>query len=366
MTKRKLNPKALYPGNMMKRIRTIGGVPGEVIFTGEQKLAEVEIQYIEYNNDHIIEESVTGESIQNFHEPDDNVMQWYDIRGLHNTALIQEIGEIFSIHQLVLEDVADTYQRPKYEEYEDGIFITFKKMKLNETTNDIEQQQVSIYFGQGFLISFQEEPSDIFHNVKERLRKSSGRIRKRGADYLAYTLIDAIADSYFTILDKVELFIENKEYQINKNPKENLKTEIHDMKMELLQMRKSVAPLREAIGRFVRSDSSLLDENSLPFLQDLYDHTIQINDIVESSRDSLIGLQDLYMSEVSFRMNQIMKVLTVVTTVFIPLSFLTGLYGMNFKNMPELHYQNGYFILLVLMAVIVVGLLFYFKHKKWL
>ena len=351
---------------MIKRMRTIGAVPGEVVFTGEQKLAEVEIQYIEYNEEEIFEESVTGESIQNYHEPDESLMQWYDIRGLHNTEFIQEIGEIFSIHQLVLEDVADTYQRPKYEEYDNGIFITFKKMKLNESSFDIEQQQISIYFGNGFLISFQEESSDIFHNVKERLRKASGRIRKRGADYLAYTLIDAIADSYFSILDQVELFVEDTEYQINKNPKENLKTEIHDMKMELLQMRKNVAPLREAIGKFVRSDSHLLAESTLPFLQDLYDHTIQVNDIVESSRDSLIGLQDLYMSEVSFRMNQVMKVLTVVTTVFIPLSFLTGLYGMNFDNIPELHFENGYFILLIIMAVITVGLLLFFKQKKWL
>lgn len=358
--------RGLNPKNVIQRIRTIGGVPGEVVFTGEQKLDTVEIHYMEYNTEEVFEELVTGESIENYHEPDDTLMQWYDIRGLHNTELIQEIGKIFSIHSLALEDVADTFQRPKYDEFDNGVFFTFKKIKWKENSLDLDMQHLSIFFGDGFLVSFQEDAKDNFANVKARIHNATGRIRKRGADYLAYALIDTITDNYFTILDGVEQFIEETEYSINRNPKDDIKSNIHDLKMEMLQMRKSVTPLRDAIGKFSRSDSPLIQEENLPFIQDLYDHTIQLTDLVESSRDSLTGLQDFYMSEVSFRMNQIMKVLTVVTTVFIPLSFLTGLYGMNFENMPELHSRNGYYILLGVMVAIVLGLLYYFKRKDWL
>lgn len=354
------------PKQVFQRIRTIAGVPGEVVFTGEKKLDEVLINYVEYNEDELFEESVSGESILTYHEPDDSLMQWYEIRGLHNTELIREIGSIFNVHPLVLEDVADTNQRPKFEEFESGNFITFRTVKYDSKNIDIDGQQVSIFFGKGFLVSFQEDEENLFEEIRNRIRNKSGRIRKRDSDYLAYTLIDAVVDRYFTILDEVDTFIENTEFEINKSPRPEIKGKIHDMRMDMLSVRKSILPLREAIGKFVKSESAFLDKKTIPFLQDVHDHVISVYEVVESQRDNLVSLQDLYMSEVSFKMNQVMQLLTVVTTIFIPLSFLTGLYGMNFVNIPELQNPNGYHILLIVMFVIAVILLILFKRKHWL
>ena len=230
----------------------------------------------------------------------------------------------------------------------------------------LKTEQLSIYIGQNFLLSFQEDNDDLFVPIRKRLEKGSGRIRQRGSDYLGYALIDSVVDNYFVVLDKVEMAMEDIEEAILKNNDSGIKGRIHQLKLQTLLLRKSIAPLRDAVSRFSKTDNSLMTEDTLVFARDLHDHINQIIDMVETSRDIVNGLNDLYISELSFKMNNVMKILTIITTIFVPLSFLAGLYGMNFDNMPELHWQYGYFILLGVMFFILIGLLVFFHRKRWL
>lgn len=350
---------------MAKQRKKAGLPPGSITFTGDQKVNKIFIHYLMYNNELLKEKSLLSHDKITFRQSADEGVEWYDIRGLHNTDLIAAIGKKFDIHSLILEDIADVNQRPKYEEYEKGNFISIKALSFNKEKVKVKTAQISIYFNQGLLISFQEEETDVFASVRQRLQLDRGRIRQRGADYLAYALIDNLVDHYYQIINDIEEAIELLEDQLLSQPGNNLKGQIHHLKKELLIIRKSISPLREAINQFVKSDSPFIEERTAIFVRDIYDHTIQVMDMIETYRDMLNGLQDLYLSEISFKMNQVMQVLAVVTTIFVPISFLAGLYGMNFKNIPELQTKNGYFILLAVMLVIVLSLLYYFKRKKW-
>lgn len=284
---------------------------------------------------------------------------------MHDSNLIQLLGKTFELHPLILEDVVDIHQRPKFEEYENGIFIVIRALSFDRQAVKIKTEQIAIYFRKGLLLSFQETESDLFAAVRNRVHSGKGRIRRKGADYLSYALLDNIVDHYYIVLDEVENVVEGLEEELLTNPGHSIKEKIHSLRKELLVVRKSIAPLREAISRFSKSENDLIEESSVVFIRDLYDHTVQIMDMVETYRDMLNGLQDLYISEISFKMNQVMQVLTIITTIFVPLSFLCGLYGMNFDNMPELHFKYGYFILLGVMLLIALGSLIFFKRKKW-
>lgn len=343
--------------------RKTGLPPGTLVFTGERLVDESNVTLLQYSEGdmlvkHLKDEKPTPVNGYN--------VTWYDVRGVHDIALIEKIGKKFSIHPLALEDIVDTQQRPKFEEYPDGLFITLRALQFDLENLELKTEQVSIYIGQNFLLSFQEDDDDLFVLVRKRLENSSGRIRQRGSDYLAYALIDSIVDNYFVVLDKVEMAMEDIEEAILKDSNSEIKGQIHQLKLQTLMLRKSVSPLREAIGRFSKCDNHLMSSDTLVFTRDLYDHLIQIMDMIETFRDVVTGLNDLYISELSFKMNNVMKVLTVITTIFVPLSFLAGLYGMNFDNMPELHWPNGYFILLGVMFAIMVGLMVLFYRKKWL
>lgn len=348
-----------------KRQRKKPGLPpGSLVFTGKQNLENAFVSYIEYSPNSLKENNLLQATDIKF-SPSKEQVTWYDVRGLHDTSLIELLGLAFNIHTLVLEDVVDIHQRPKFDEYETGISIIIKALDFNTDTLKITTEQVAIYFNQDFLISFQETESDLFEAIRHRLKNTQGKIRNRRADFLAYALLDNIIDHYYIVLDKIEEVIENLEDEILSNPDNTIKAKIHHLKKELLVVRKSINPLRETIARFSKSDNPLIQERSTIFIRDMYDHTIQVMDMVESYRDMLNGLQDLYLSEISFKMNQVMQVLTVITTIFVPLSFLAGLYGMNFEYIPELHYKYGYFTLLGVMFIIFLGSLFYFKKKKW-
>ena len=348
-----------------RRIKQSGLPPGSVIFTGHKKIDKVLIEYLQYDSASLSEKSLDNQENIIFYQSPDEQVDWYDIRGLHDTTLLESIGETFSIHPLVLEDIADINQRPKFEDYETGIFIIIRALEFDEKEFKIKTEQLALFFRKGLLFSFQERETDIFAPIRHRIKAKYGKIRSRGADYLAYALLDAVTDNYFHVLDKVEEVIEDIEDGLLNKPDNNLKSRIHNLKKELLIIRKSISPLREAISRFSKSENENIDESTLLYVRDLYDHTIQVMDMVENYRDVINGLQDLYISEISFKMNQVMQVLTVVTTIFVPLSFLTGLYGMNFEYIPELHYQNGYFVLWGSMLLIALGLLYYFKRKNW-
>lgn len=352
---------------MTRNRKKPGLAPGSVVFTGDKKVDNIQVHYLKYN-ELIIEDQVfdTHETIA-FKQPTNDVIDWYDVRGMHDTRLIEHIGESFNIHPLVLEAIADVNQRPKFEEYENGNFITFKALHFDKEKTKLISEHITLYFKKGLLITFQERDTDLFSDVRHRINSGKIKIRKSGTDYLAFALIDVVVDNYFIVLDGIEDAIETLESNLMDGKQEiESKTKIHELKKELVKVRKSIAPLREAISRFSKSESELIQNDTYAFLRDVYDHTIQIMDMVESYRDMLIGLQDLFITEVSFKMNKIMQLLTIVSTIFIPLTFLAGLYGMNFNNIPELHWKYGYFILLGFMLIIVIALIIFFKRKKWL
>lgn len=349
-----------------KRIDSKGLAPGSIIFTGDRKMEYTDVHFVRFDTSNLEIKDFGEEGEIEFLSPVEMKVTWYDIRGIHDTQMIERLGNQYEIHPLVLEDIADTQQRPKFDEYENGVFISAKALKFDAENGQILTEQVSIFIGKNFLFSFQEDDDDLFVGVRERINSGRGKIRTRDADYLGYALLDNIVDNYFSVLDKVEEEIEKLEDEIMKNPQGASKAKIHNLKREMLTLRKAIQPLREAISRFAKSESSFVSDSTEVFLRDLYDHTNQVMDMVETYRDVLTGLQDLYLSEISFKMNQVMQVLTVISTIFIPLSFLTGMYGMNFDHIPELKAQNGYFILLGVMATITMGLLIYFRKNKWI
>jgi len=350
---------------MSKRRQRTGLPPGSIIFTGKRKVDKISIYYVEYNESKHTEQVLDNQTITKFCEPNPALVQWYDVRGLHDVELIKEIGKIFQVHSLSLEDIVDTLQRPKFEELDQALFFVVRALSYKKESSTVQTEQICVYIGAGYLLTFQEDETDIFLKIRERLRNQNGRIRRQTADYLAYCLLDLMVDNYFLVLEEIQLDIEELEIAILQAPDSLHKNTLHKLRQELIKIRKFVAPLREAINQFIKSDHPLITETTQLYGRDLYSHTIQIMDSVDTYRDMLNSLQDLYLSEISFKMNQVVQVLTIITTIFVPLSFLTGLYGMNFENMPELHYRYGYFILLSVMLFISIGLISYFKKQKW-
>jgi magnesium transporter len=350
----------------MTKISTKTGLPpGTLVHIGEKRTGKVKVTAIRYN-----EEFYEEREIEEFREcpvRDDSTVTWLNIDGIHQLELVEKVGGCFGLHPLTLEDIVNTGQFPKLEDYEDYLFIVLKMIYYDEKEDEIEVEQVSLCLGSNVVVSFQEETGrDVFDPLRERLRRGKGRTRKMGADYLAYSLIDAVVDSYFAILEKLGESIEALEEEVVTNPGEETIRELHRFKREMIFLRKSVWPLREVIGRMQRGESRFINESIHIFLRDVYDHTIRIVETIETYRDILSGMLDIYLSSVSNRTNSVMKVLTIIATIFMPLTFLAGLYGMNFKYMPELDLHWGYPALLVVMAAIVISMLVYFRIKKWL
>ncbi|MGA1865613.1 MAG: magnesium/cobalt transporter CorA [bacterium] len=342
-----------------------GLAPGSLIHISEKKVEKAKITVIDYDENNLFEkEAKSAEECIPFKETPS--VTWINVDGLHDIELILKIGENFDLHPLVLEDIVNTNQRPKYEDYGNYVYVVLKMLYFNGDADEIKAEQVSIIIGANFIISFQEEEGDVFNPVRERIRNSKGRIRKMGADYLAYALMDAIIDNYFIILEKLGEMIEDMEEELVQEPSPGTLQIIHRLKTETIFLRKSVWPLREVINSLERKESSLIHENTVPFLRDLYDHTIQVIDSVETFRDLISGMLDIYLSSISNRMNNIMKVLTIIATIFIPLTFIAGIYGMNFKFMPELEWRWSYPFVWAVMIIIFIGMLFYFKRKNWI
>jgi len=356
-------PKRLFH----KTTKKVGSAPGLLVHVGERHLEKVALAEIRYDAELFGEKTFGPEALAE-HLPREapRGVHWLNVEGLHDPELIAEIGAACQLHLLVQEDILNTTQRPKLESYDQNLFLVVRMLHFQPGTDIIHSEQVSVVLGRGYLISFQEQSGDVFEGVRERLRSGKGRIRKRGADYLAYALIDAVVDSYYVLLEKLGDRIEQLEELLVLEPEPDHLQQIHALKREMILLRKSIWPLREVISSLVRDEHPLIDPETQVFLRDVYDHTIQVVDTVESYRDILGGLQDLYLSSLSNRMNEVMKVLTMIATIFIPLSFLAGLYGMNFEYIPELKWRFGYFILLAVMALLAGGMLVYFRRKKWL
>jgi magnesium transporter len=291
---------------------------------------------------------------------------WINIDGLNETEVLEDLGKCFGLHPLVLEDMLNTEQRPKIEDYDDYIYIVVKMLYFDSGTREIVTEHQSIVFGRDFVISVGEREGDVFEPVRDRLRSEKSRIRKQGADYLAYSLLDAIIDNYFVVLEKLGDSIEAVEELLVSRPSQNELHFINDLKRDMLYMHKYVWPLREVASLLERGESTLVADSTRFYLRDVYDHVIQVMDTTETYRDLLSGMLDIYLSSISNRMNEIMKVLTIISTIFIPLTFLAGIYGMNFKLMPELEWKPGYPVLLIVMSLIAAGMLYFFRRKKWL
>lgn len=349
---------------MSPSIDTTGLPPGTVVYSGEEQTAKVQITLLEYNEKEFLEKEFVDFDECLLHVKPDMV-KWINVDGVHDTALIQKIGEKFNIHTLTLEDIANTDQRAKFEDYDNYVASIMKMLSYD---NEVLAEQLTILLlDNNTVISFQEvHGGDAFNIIRSRIRSGKGRIRKMGADYLAYCLIDAVVDLYFVILEKIGDRIEVLEEDLIQNPSRETMRMLHTMKREMIFLRKAVWPMRELISNFDRTENKLIKKTTRIFLRDLYDHTIRVIDTVETFRDLLSGMMDVYLSSVSNRMNEVMKVLTIITTIFIPLSFIAGIYGMNFDHMPEIHTKYGYYVLWGIMIAVAMGMVFYFKKRKWL
>jgi magnesium transporter len=356
---------------MKKLSKKAGLPPGTPVFVGEKKTDEVRITIIDYDKDNL--EIVEIDDVEKcFPYKDTPSFSWINVTGLHDVSIIEKICSCFGLHALVTEDILNTKQRPKMDIFDDHIFIVIKMHFYDEENMVIRSPQVSIVFGDNFVLTFQERPGDVFDPVRGRLQAAKGRIRKAGSDYLAYALIDAIVDNYFKVLEAVGDEVESMEEDVVGNPEPETLQSIHTLKRETILLRKSVWPLREIIGKLERDETVLVKKANKIYIRDLYDHIIQVIDTVEAQREIIGSMQDLYLSSVSNRMNEIMKVLTIFAAIFIPLTFIAGIYGMNFNpeksplNMPELSWYFGYPMAIGLMVVVGLGMLYYFKRKKWL
>jgi magnesium transporter len=342
----------------------IGLRPGALVHIGEKKIEKPRIRIIDYNPEQL--EEVEVETIEEcFPYADNKNATWVNIDGLHDIHLIEKIGNHFNLHPLLLEDILNTEKRPEIEDYGDFIFMVVKMLYYDDVKGTVMSEQLSIVLGKNVVISFQERVGDVFNPIRERIRNSKGRIRNGGTDYLAYALIDTIVDNYFIILEKFSDRLETLEEElIGKFSQMTLK-EIHAMKREMVMLRKSVWPLRELVNGMERSESRLINKSTVMFIKDLYDHTVQVIDTIETLREMLSGMLDIYLSNTSNKMNEVMKVLTIMASIFIPLTFIAGIYGMNFEGMPELHASWGYPVTLALMLIIAISMVFYFKRRKW-
>ena len=343
----------------------VGLPPGTLIHIGEEKVERAKVTIIDYDEDQFQEKEAKAVE-ECFPFRDKPTVTWINIDGIHQVEVMEKIGTHFGIHPLILEDIMNTGQRPKMEDFEDYIFVVVKMIYYDDKDNEIRTEQLSVILGSNFVISFQEKEGDVFDPVRERIRNGKGRIRKMKPDYLAYALVDTIVDHYFVVLEKLGENIEDMEEELVTNPTPETLQTIHTLKRELIFLRKSVWPLREVINVLERGESSLINESTGIYLRDVYDHTIQVIDTVETFRDMVSGMLDIYLSSISNKMNEVMKVLTIIATIFIPLTFLAGLYGMNFKHMPELELPWGYPGLLVVMIAVGLLMVAYFRRKKWL
>ncbi|MDD2541351.1 MAG: magnesium/cobalt transporter CorA [Desulfuromonadaceae bacterium] len=357
----------MRPGSRFHKKRSVknGLPPGTLVHIGDKSNKAVQISVIGFAPDGI-EELNFAQVDEYLHNPCKRPIVWVNIEGVHDVELIRALGEKHTFHPLVLEDIVNTVQRPKIEDYGDYLFIVLRMLRPIEG-GDFSSEQVSLILGSDYLFTFQEGiKGDVFGPVRDRIRNSKGKIRAMGADYLAYALIDAIVDGYFTVLEGFGERIVDVEEELALTPDQSSLQRINGMKKEIIYLRKTVWPLRETIAFLERGDSDLLQDATRVYFRDVYDHTVQVIDTVETYRDLLSGMLDLYLSSISNRTNEVMKFLTVIGTIFMPLTFLVGVYGMNFKHFPELEWENGYFLLWGVMIIIVLMMVAYFRKKHWL
>jgi magnesium transporter len=352
-------------GRLVRRsVRKPGAAPGTLV-APSPKVERVRLRSFDYDADRweendraTVEECLVLKDLPS--------VSWVNVDGLHDLELVRRLGEFFNLHLLVLEDITTPGQRAKVEEYDRYVYVVLPMLSWNEERRHVVEEQLSLVLGPNYVLTFQERYGDIFAEVRERIRTDGSRLRQRGADYLAYALMDAAVDHYYQVLEAVGERTEALEERVLLDPDEETMKELHHLKRELLVVRRAIWPLREMLSSLQRSENGLMTERTRVFLRDVYDNAVQVLDSVESLRDVVSGLVDLYLSTVSFRTNEVMKVLTVMASIFIPLTFLAGIYGMNFQHMPELTHPWAYPALLGIMGVVALGMLWFFRRKGWL
>jgi len=340
--------------------------PGTMAYQGKKESIETVVEIMNYNFDDY--KSSTSKKVSDaFNQKDTKYTTWININGLSNIKEIESIGKHYNIHQLILEDIVNTNQRPKIDEFEHYIFIVFKMLYFNDK-HELQYEHVSMICGEDYILMFQEADGDVFDDLRQRISTARGRIRTRGADYLMYAILDAVVDNYFSVIEAYGDNIEELENGIFTSDVDSNETaeQIQHLKQDVLKIRRAIFPLREVINRLEKADVNYIKDATQSFLRDLYDHIIQVTESIDMYREMVWSLMDMHMTLISNKMNEIMKVLTIIATIFIPLTFIAGIYGMNFKNMPELETENGYFILLGFMAILFLFMLNYFRRKKWL
>lgn len=354
------------PTSSKSRAKKVGQAPGILVYVGEKKTDKVRITLVDFNQegDYKVRSNATFKDLQVGKDP--SSVTWITVSGVHETELIGEIGRYFNLHPLIIEDILNTDQRPRLEVYEDFIFVVLKMLRWEAESNTVDSEQITLLVSPNFVLSFEENEDDTFNPLRQRLNDEQGRLRTWGSDYLAYAIIDTIVDNYFLVLEQLSDEIEALEEEVISNPTPNTLDTIKDLKREFLYLRKVVWPLRDALSHLSRGDIPIFQEETLIYLRDVYEHIIQIIDTIETYRSIASGLLDIYLSSVGNKMNEIMKVLTIIATIFIPITFLTSIYGMELPNMPERQWSFTYPLLWLIIFIISAALLIYFKRKDWL
>ncbi|MCC7142109.1 MAG: magnesium/cobalt transporter CorA [Candidatus Eisenbacteria bacterium] len=348
-----------------RRSKKAGLPPGSLVHIGEQRQAAVVLSVLDYDEEGF-REQIPVELPDACSFRDSASVTWINVDGLHDPEVVQRLCDHFGIHPLVQEDILNTDQRPKMEEFDTYIYAVLNMIYCHAPHDEIEFEQVSLIIGANFLLTFQEAGGDVFDPLRQRIRENQGAVRKNGSDYLAYRLIDAIVDNYFVVGEKLGERIEAVEEILIDRPEPASLHELHLLKRDTIRLRKAVWPLREMLASFSRGESRLVQAGTLMYFRDVYDHCVQMIDTIETDRDVLSGLLDLYLSSQNNRLNEVMKVLAVISTIFIPLSFVAGVYGMNFQDMPELRWKYGYPAALVMMGAVALVLLLWFRRKRWI
>lgn len=348
-----------------KKEASIGQSPGALVFIGTQKTEQTRIRTIDYDLEHLDEREL-GDIRESGACMETDTVTWINIDGLHDIDLIRRIGGEFALHPLVLEDILNTGQRPKVEEFDEYLFLVIKMFRFDGEDEKIHAEQLSMVLGRNFLLTFQEQPGDVFDPVRKRIRRQKGRVRGEGADYLAYSLLDTIIDNYILIIERLGERIEDVEDEILDNPGPEVLTRINMYKREMNYLRKAVRPARECIMHLTGFETDLIRERTRPFLKDLQDLVIQAAEGIDTYREMLSDQLNIYHTGISHRLNEIMKILTIFAAIFIPLTFIAGIYGTNFEYLPELHFRYSYFVFWGVMLAVAGVMISFFKRKGWL
>jgi magnesium transporter len=349
---------------LRKQSQKAGLPPGTLVHTGEEPLTRPIITVFDYNDTKFEERQITNfDDLIPYRDP--STVSWINIDGI-TVDVIAEVGRRFGLHPLTTEDVLNTDQRPKVEVFGDYIYVVVRMLQYDEKEGEVLSEQVSLIFGDGFVLSFQETHGDVFDPIRERIRKSQSRIRGNGSDYLIYRLLDALVDGYFYVLEKVGERIDDLEEEITGAPERNTPEAILDLKREIMVLRRNTWPIREVVSSLERSESNLVRESTTVYLRDVYDHAVRVSETVETFREMTTVLLEVYASMLNTRLNEVMKVLTMITTIFIPLSFLAGVYGMNFQHMPEISWKWSYPIFWTVIASVAGTMLYFFRRKRWI